>query len=264
MVDRITSARNPQLQRVRQLARRPRARLDEQAYVIEGPGLIREAAAAGVDIQAVYFEAPFDLGVDLPGVPLVEVDPGLIAKVATTVTPQPALAVAALPPGDRPRWSEHDFVVVAVDVGDPGNLGTIMRSAAAAGSTMVVCAGSSADPYNPKVVRSAAGSLFRLGVRCEPDPVAAIGSMQEAGLVAVAAVVEGGAPPSAVDLARPVALAVGSEARGLGPEVLDQVDLQVTIPMPGESESLNVAMAATVLCFEAARQRADRSTRGEP
>ena len=142
-----------------------------------------------------------------------------------------------------------------VGLADPGNAGTLLRSAEAAGAGAVVFCDASVDPYGPKCVRASAGSVLRLEVVREADSDAALGACAHHGLTTVATVVRGGTPYDASDLRRPVALVLGNEAHGLPSTVASRVDETVTIPMAGRAESLNVAMAGTVICFESLRQR---------
>lgn len=146
-------------------------------------------------------------------------------------------------------------LVVCVAVRDPGNLGAILRSADAAGSAGVLVCGESADPYNPKVVRASAGAIFRLPLAVGGEAADVLDRVGEAGLRRVGTLVRGGLDYAGVSLAAPLALVLGNEASGLAPELAGRLDEAVTIPMAGGGESLNVAMAATVLCFEAARRR---------
>lgn len=182
-----------------------------------------------------------------------ELAPGVMARVADTVTPQPVMAVFpmvhvdAVPPDAR-------LVVVMADVRDPGNAGTVLRTADAAGVDAVVCCGGTVDPYNPKTVRSSAGSVFHVPLVLGEDAVTvltALGGMRRLGTV-----VRGGEDYAAIDWTVPTALVLGNEASGL-PATLP-LDGAVGIPMAGRAESLNVGMACAVLCFEALRQR--RST----
>jgi TrmH family RNA methyltransferase len=175
-----------------------------------------------------------------------ECSPDVIDRVASTSTPQPILAVAR-----RPRLELPDapsLMVLCEELNDPGNLGTIVRAAEAAGADAVALTTGSVDPWNPKVVRAAAGSLFRLPVLSH----VAVGRLPIRHLAAVAA----GAPSlDDVDLREPVCFVLGNEARGLSAAGVSLCEGAVMIPMAGPTESLNVAMAATVLLFEAARQR---------
>src|SRR5690606_19426236 len=143
------------------------------------------------------------------------------------------------------------LALVLVGVSDPGNAGTLLRSAEAAGGGAVLFCDGAVDPYGPKCVRSSAGSLFRLAVTREATSGAALAAAAAAGLRRVGTLARGAPPYDAVDLAGPVALVLGSEAHGLPAAVAAVVDENVTIPMAGATESLNVGMAGTVLCFEA-------------
>ena len=180
---------------------------------------------------------------------MFELAPNVIERVATTEAPQPVLAVvrqriAVLPTG-------ADFVMVAHQLADPGNAGTIIRSAEAAGAQAVVFTPGSVDPFNPKVVRATAGSLFRM-----PVVGADLAHVRAAGLRALATSSHQGSAYTDTDLISPVAIVVGNEAHGVPDDA--PVDGWVTIPHAGPAESLNVAMAATVLVFEVARQRRQR------
>jgi RNA methyltransferase, TrmH family len=150
--------------------------------------------------------------------------------------------------------------VVLVDIADPGNLGTILRSAEAAGVTGVVVAGDGVDVRNSKAVRASAGALFGIPVVEARDADEAIAALRARGVCRFGAVASGGAAPHELPLATAAAVVMGNEARGLNSALVERLDGTVTIPMAGAAESLNVAMAATVLCFEAARQRRVQET----
>ncbi len=240
------------------MARRA-TRQSENAFVLEGAKLLGEALATGVEIESI-FVAP---GTDDPvvttaatrGIRVYEFEAGVLERVAATVTPQPVMAVAPLL--DRPMTALDTarFVVVLADVRDPGNAGTVLRSAEAAGAGAVVFCEGSVDVYNPKTVRSSAGSLFHVPIVLAPAPPVALRRLGEQGFVLVGTAMEGGAVYDRCDLTRPVALVFGNEANGLNADSMSALDELVSIPIEGNSESLNVSMAASVLCFETARQR---------
>ena len=212
-----------------------------------------DAGAAGADPGLVELVG---LARDA-GARIFELAPGVVERVATTVTPQPVLAV--FPMLDTPSVPEGaGIVVVMADVRDPGNAGTVLRSADASGARAVVCCGGSVDPYNPKTVRASAGSLFHVPVVLAGPPGDALDALGAAGLRRLGAVVTGGQDYTSVDWSVPTALVLGNEAWGL-PEGLP-LDGMVGIPMEGRAESLNVGMACAVLCFEALRQ--GRSAQG--
>lgn len=245
-------ASNPRIQRLRRLLGRRSARRDEGAFVVEGPTLVRAALDAGVDVEEVFVDEdePFELAGG-GRVRVTVVRAGVLAKVGSTETPQPVLAVARLQADALADVVGAAFVLVAAGVGDPGNLGTMLRSAEAAGAAALVTTAGSVDPWNPKCVRASAGALFH--VRVVPDVAAA--ELRALGVPLVGTAATGGQVYTAPGaLAAPLALVLGSEAHGVPADV--PIDRVVSIPHAGRAESLNVAMAATVLAFEAARQRA--------
>lgn len=225
----------------------------------EGVTLLSEALAAGAALESVYAApgAPEDLLAEAGrrGARVFTLAPGVIERVADTATPQPVMAVLAMPSFGGAALAGADAVVVCVDVRDPGNAGTVMRSAVAAGFGALIMCGTSVDPYNPKTVRASAGAIFRLPVVVAAGTSELIEDLGRAGLKRVAAVSAGGRAPWELDLSGPVALLVGNEAHGLGPDALSTVEELVTIPMAADTESLNVGVATAVICFEAVRQR---------
>lgn len=179
--------------------------------------------------------------------------PGVMARVADTVTPQPVLAVFPMVDVGLGEVAVGDLVVVMVDVRDPGNAGTVLRTADAAGAVAVVCCGGTVDPYNPKTVRSSAGSLFHVRLVVADDTAAALDGLGRLGYRRLGTTVRGGEDYAAVDWRRPSAVVLGNETAGL-PDGLP-LDGEVGVPMAGRAESLNVGMACAVVCFEALRQR---------
>ncbi|MDP8974875.1 MAG: RNA methyltransferase [Actinomycetota bacterium] len=210
-----------------------------------------EAVFAGAD-------APEELlgRAEASGARLARLGPGVLQRVASTVHPQPVMAVVADVTVEMDALAGDDLVVVCVDVGDPGNAGTVLRSAEAAGADAVVFCGHSVDVYNPKTVRASAGALFHVPVvAADEEPSELLARVGNMGLRRLGAVVGAGRDYASVDLTVPVALVLGNEATGLPNTLAGFLDDEVTIPMAGRSESLNVGMAAAILCFEAARQR---------
>jgi TrmH family RNA methyltransferase len=147
------------------------------------------------------------------------------------------------------------FALVAVGLQDPGNAGALLRSAAASGAGGVVFCSGCVDVYNPKAVRASAGAIFRVPLCVGPAPEEMVDLMGGLGLRLLAAAPDGGTDYADLDLTAPTALVFGGEAAGLPAAVRERVDGLVTVQMHRSVESMNVAMAATVLCFEAARQR---------
>jgi len=218
------------------------SRSDEGAFVVEGATLIGEAVAAGWSVEA-EFVAPGAEAVS--PAPVHVLGAGVLERVATTERPHPNLAVVAIPPAPD---LAGDFVVVSDQLGDPGNLGTILRSAEAAGADAVVLTPGSVDPFNPKVVRASAGALFHL-----PVATATLDDVRAGGYRLLGTSSHQGSRHTDVDWSGRVALVLGNEAHGLADDA--PIDEWVRIEHRGRAESLNVAMAATVLLFEAARHR---------
>jgi RNA methyltransferase, TrmH family len=184
--------------------------------------------------------------------PLAE---GVMERVADTTNPQSLCAIARFCDVDLDTAAQSDSVLVCLDVRDPGNLGSTLRSADAAGIGAVVCAGGTVDLYNPKTVRASAGSLFRVPVaQCE-DEDEALARLRGAGLRLIGTSGTAVNDYAAVTFPDRVAVVMGNEANGLSPTQEAAMDELISIPMRAGAESLNVAMAATVLCFELARRR---------
>jgi TrmH family RNA methyltransferase len=256
----ITSTQNKRVKYIRSLVRR-RVRRREGRFSVEGTRLVDEVVRAGIRPALVFYtEAWAGTPAGQRLLPALEqahegnwlVSEAVIAASADTKTPQGILAV--VPFVDlRPQ---EGLILILDRVRDPGNLGTILRSAEAAGVGQVLLAPGTVDVYNPKVVRGAMGAHFRLPVATLEWP--AIGQ-RVAGRAVWLADAAGEVAYEVVDWTQPVALIVGGEAAGAGKEAAALVTGRVSIPMAGGAESLNAAMAATVLLFEAARQHRRRS-----
>ena len=234
----------------------------------EGAELLRTALRAGTAIESVYL-APEGAADPLTretcdqalaaGARLFALAPGVLERVADTVTPQPVLTV--LPMMEEVALAAGDLIVVLVDVRDPGNAGTVLRTADASGVSSVIFSGESVDPYNPKTVRASAGSLFHVPFSVQPDAVELARTLAGRGYRTLATVVRQGDDYAALDWSVPTALFLGNEAAGLGSDVLEAIGGAVAIPMAGRAESLNVGVACAVLCFEALRQRRSSTIR---
>ena len=236
--------------------------------MVEGANVLDAALDGEADLEALFVapEAEAECAALLDragrqGIPVHRLEPGVIERVAGTVTPQPVLAIArrqapTLADVTGSGAAEAKLLVVGLDVRDPGNAGTLIRSTEAAGAHGVIFCRGSVDVTNPKTVRASAGALFHVPVVEGADPQEVLGVLGDLGLKRIAAVAHDGERPDRVDLNGPIALVFGNEAHGLPAEVLDRVDTRVTIPMPGRSESLNLGMAASILLYEARRQRA--------
>lgn len=219
------------------------------ATLIEGPTIFAEALDAGMTLQSVLVERGDDRALQLceryghtPEIVTAEV----LAAAGDTVHPQSPVAILPIPEPDRMHYRD---TLVLRDISDPGNVGTMIRSAAAFAWDVCVT-GDSAHPWNPKVVRSGAGAHFRVQLSFSMDP---IGDARDLGLDVVASVVAGGGEPVGSD--HPMALLIGSETSGLSTDDVERADRSVTLPMSGNTESLNAAVAAAILMYAMAGDR---------
>ncbi len=256
-------ARNSRVRRLRALHRDRHARATEHAFVLEGPRLVAAALDRDAPLEGVYLGyrarpafAPLLERIEARGIPVHELREGVLEKVGSTRTPQPVLAVAPMRPGALAALPPTGDVLVAVGVADPGNLGTMIRSAEAAGVAGVVVADDSVDPYNPKVVRASAGAVLGVPIVEAADAAGAVDELRASGRRSVGTAARDGSTVEALDPAASYALVVGNEARGLDDALAARLDAVVTVPMHGAAESLNVAMAATVVLFDLDRRRA--------
>jgi TrmH family RNA methyltransferase len=257
----ITSIHNPRIQAVRKLQIQAKTRREEGAFVIEGVRLAEEAWQAGWEAQQVLFTDQLDergkalLGsYSIRGVPVEQVSETVMKAISATETPQGILVVLKLQSPNIP--AQPTFLLVLDGVRDPGNLGTILRSAAAAGVQVVLLAPGCVDAYSPKVIRAGMGAHFRLPIRqLGWDGIIQFLKTPGCNFRVYLADSTAGIPYTRVNWRSPLALIIGGEAGGAGAEALTLADEKVHIPMPGGSESLNAAVAASILIFEVVRQR---------
>jgi RNA methyltransferase, TrmH family len=234
------------------------ARRRTQRFLVEGAHLVEAASARGLVREIFATEAAaqryaalldkHDASIDL-------VTERAAKALSDTVTPAGLVAVCEQPglALDEVLAGAPTLVAVAVDIGEPGNAGTLIRIADAMGAAAVIFAGHSVDPYNGKCLRASAGSIFAVPVVVAPDPDAAVSALQAAGLHVLATTVDGELSLDDVDLAGPTAWLFGAEAHGLSPQLADRADNRVAIPMSGGAQSLNVAAAAAICLYQSAR-----------
>ncbi len=244
----ITSTQNPRVKQVRLLQAQARARRKEGRIVLEGQRLVGDALAQGQLPDFVFYTEPHLLPEPLPEAE--QVSEQVMRHMSDTQQPQGLIAVFPMPERDLPEAPTRVLILDAIR--DPGNLGTILRAAAAAGVEAVLLSSDCVDAYNPKVLRAAMGAHFRLS----------LGSLPWAEIRAYCAdlavyLADSGGEKSydRVDWRAPWALIIGSEAHGAGAEAQDLAGQRISIPMAAGSELLNAAMAAAVILFEAQRQR---------
>lgn len=258
----ITSSQNPKIKRIRGLLENRKERQQEKVFIIEGVRLAEEALKSGSQPELVLYSAELSIrGRNLVdqflemGCLIEEVDAGVLRSLSDTETPQGILAVLPQPGSVLPpAW---DLLLVLDRIRDPGNLGTMLRSAIAAGVQAVVLTPASVDAFAPKVVRAAMGAHFRLPILTLdwPEIVAACKQDRPQPAALLVADSAGGSPCWKADLRQPLALVIGSEADGPQPAAMDAADSMLHIPMPGKAESLNAAAAAAILLYEVVRQR---------
>ncbi|MBD7956977.1 RNA methyltransferase [Microbacterium sp. Sa4CUA7] len=265
----LENPRSPRVRAVAKLTKRS-ARQETGLFLLEGPQAAREALAHRPDTVVELFATPSamerhgdvrEAAADA-GIEIVLTTEAVLDAMADTVTPQGIVAVARQSPSSVREIFSGDPKLIAIceEVRDPGNLGTIIRAADAAGADAVILTGRTVDPYNPKVVRATTGSLFHVAVAVGADLETTAARARGAGMQVVAADV-GGEDFLARRglLSEPTAWLFGNEARGLDEQALAHADVSLRLPIYGRAESLNLATAASVCLYESAfAQRADR------
>ena len=272
-IPEITSASNARIRRLTALQTRARDRRAEKVFVIEGLRLFTDAPAEA--LREIYVTETFLQKAqpdtlrrlrDLSGrADLFRLTDRLMDKAACTETPQGILCVAAMPVwtagpvgkgGPAPSGDESaPLYILLEDLQDPGNLGTIFRTAEAAGVSGIIMSRGTADIFSPKAVRATMTSIFRMPFLYTDDLPAYIRDLAAAGIQTCAAHLEGSVPYDQADYRGGTAILIGNEGRGLREETAREAALRIRIPMEGSIESLNAAMAAGILMYEARRQR---------
>lgn len=263
----VESKNNARLKELRKALAAP-GRGSQGRVGIEGPHLLEEALRTGLRVTTIFVAQDPNRENDWllsalrvsPETEILQLPAKLLRSALATETPQPIAALVEAPDwswphilGARPKGAA--LVVVLDGIQDPGNLGTILRSAEAFGATGVVSLPGTVSAWNPKAVRASAGSVFRV-------PLLAVSEREcferllGAGVKILITTVQAAQPVELVDLASPVALIIGNEGNGVSDDLAAKAYARITIPCPGPVESLNAAVAASVLLYEAARQRA--------
>lgn len=253
----ITSASNDKIKDVKKLVKSSKERYEQGVYIVEGIRMFREIPDN--DIVAVYVsESFYDNNTDLVeacGVEACVVSDKVFNGISDTGTPQGIMALVKMN-----KWSLEDvlgedtFVIIAERLQDPGNLGTIMRTAEAAGATGIILSSDSVDVYNPKVVRSTMGSIFRVPVYVSEDLAIDIDKIKEKGVTIYGAYLKG-QDFYDKDFKNACGFLVGNEGKGLSDEISSKADDLLKIPMKGNVESLNAATSVAVISYEVLRQR---------
>jgi len=229
-------------------------------FLVEGPNLVAAARRAGLVHEVfVTSEAVRRHASVVAGHPVQMITDGAAKALSETVTPTGLVAVCGIPTHDLDAVlaGSPDLIAVAVDLAEPGNAGTLIRTAHAMGAAAVVFAGSTVDPYNGKCLRASAGSIFAIPVLTDPDVPATIERLRRSGLQTLATTVDAEISLDDADtlLASPTAWIFGAEAHGLSPQIADAADHRIAVPMSATAESLNVAAAAAICLYQSARSR---------
>jgi RNA methyltransferase, TrmH family len=267
--------KSPRLRAARRLTKRA-FRQRERAFLAEGPQAVAEAFGCGAPVTDLFVTVPargrhHDLvtAMEAAGIPVHVVSGEVMEELAQTVTPQGVLAVCGFVDVPLPDATKAGTGLVALlaNVRDPGNAGTVLRTADAAGAGAVVFADASVDPYNGKCVRASAGSLFHLPVVAGARLEDAVAAMRDAGLRVVAADGRAGRslddPAVRARLAEPTAWMFGNEAWGLPPELVALADEPIAVPIYGHAESLNLAAAAAVCLYASAHAQRVHTVTGQ-
>lgn len=252
----LTSSRNPKIAAGIRLRRRA-AREEDGRFLVEGAQAVREALEQGALVRLFVEDEldPVALEAAQAGVELLHVSTEVIARLTSTVTPQGLVGVAPLLDRALDDVPVGGCTALLHQVRDPGNAGTIVRSADAAGASAVIFTEGSVDPYNPKAVRATAGSIFHLPIVRGLGTEAAVAGLRARGVRVLAMSASAPTDLDRADLSSPVAFLLGNEAHGLPDDVASLADATVRVAHAGKAESLNLAAAATVCLFEWARRR---------
>ncbi len=255
----ITSTSNPQVKRLLQLQKKSKARNEEGVFLVEGLRMFSEVPKERVEkvyiSESLYNRKKLEQNLD--EFPLEIMSDHVFEHVSDTKTPQGILCIVRQEKYDISNLLKikNPHFVVLDNLQDPGNLGTIVRTAEGAGVDAVFLSKESVDIYNPKTIRSTMGSIYRMPVIYIEDLLELLKTFQEKGICSYAAHLDGKNSYDKEDYQSGTAILIGNEGNGLREEVAEAADIWVQIPMKGQVESLNAAVAASVLMFEVARQR---------
>ncbi|MDF2679974.1 MAG: rRNA ((2251)-2-O)-methyltransferase RlmB [Brevibacillus sp.] len=268
----ITSIQNPQIKRLHQLLDR-KGREAQGRFLAEGAHLVEEALKSDAEVLTILYDSERDMDAACrralenhpQGVQVVAASSAILAKLSETKSPQGIVAEVKKSQADWNEWMKEktaageDMLLLLLDeIQDPGNLGTILRTAEAAGVDGVVLGKGSVDLYNGKVMRSTMGALFRLPVFTRSLSEAADEWKALGGHLLVSTLHEKSVSYDQVGYMQKTAIVIGNEGRGVSAAMVERADHLVHIPIYGQAESLNAAVAAGVFVYEAQRKRKDR------
>ena len=269
----ISSTSNEKIKRTALYSQKGSARKEDGVFIAEGTKLVIESP--GDKVREIFvsesclseLEAKKDslrekfkaLESSLPTDSVIKVSDHVFEKISSQKSPQGMLAVIeTLSYKKEDLKGENPLILVLEDIQDPGNVGTIFRTAEAAGVTRIILTEGCADPLSPKVVRSSMGAMFRMPFIVTGDLVKAVKDLEADGISCYAARLDAASEYDKCDLTSPSALLIGNEGNGLSAEVTAAASKGIYIPMFGKTESLNAAVSASILSYEAARQRRNK------
>lgn len=263
----ITSTDNPLVRDIQRLQTKAALREQRGVFVVEGPKQVAEALAEGMKLRLLVMTAAWKVkAADLLAqatqrqVSIQEVSESVFKKISDTQSPQGVLAVIERPVVSDQILRQGSLFLLLECIQDPGNLGTIIRSAEGAGVDAVLLSSGCADIYAPKTVRSTMGSLYRVPILTGVDMAESISALQKRGVqVCAAALTAQAIPFTELSYQKPTAFVIGNEANGLREETIAQADTAVILPMAGRLESFNAGIAATLLAYHAGLEQAKLS-----
>lgn len=264
LIKMITSISNVQVKNVIKLKNKAKVRREQDCFLAEGIKMSLEAPVSRV-LKTYVSESLYETEgrrFEERGISVEVVSDKVFAEMSDTVTPQGVITVVkreTVRPDEM--ISRGKCFVLLENIQDPGNLGTMIRTAEAAGVDAIFISADAVDPYNPKVIRSTMGAIYRVPVIIEEDLRQIVDRLQAAEVRCYAAYLTGSVPYDEPDYSSPCAFLIGNEANGLTAELAEAADAAVRIPMCGQVESLNAAVAMSVLCYEAFRQKRHQTQR---
>lgn len=255
----ITSSSNPQVKNVIQLSKKAKARKDQGLFVVEGKKMFSEIP--GGWLHQVYVSESFlsepENAELLSGAEYEVLSDSVFKAASDTRTPQGILALVRMPEYKLSQLlaGEQTHLLIVESIQDPGNLGTMFRTGEGAGITGIILNKTTVDVYNPKTIRSTMGSIYRVPFVVSEDLTGTLAELKEAGVQLYAAHLKGTMSYDEPDYKKPSGFLIGNEGNGLSDEIAKMADTYIRIPMEGKVESLNAAIAATLLMYEVNRQR---------
>ncbi len=258
----ISSTSNPQIKNLIQLQTKPKERQEQKAFVVEGIKMFEEAKAGGHLVKAYISEKLYEEKISLQPDYFISSSYELVTEqvmkaASDTLSPQGILAVVKKQEYSIEELIRKDDInlVLLEDIRDPGNLGTIIRTAEGAGVTGIILSQASVDLYNPKVIRSTMGAIYRMPIVYAEDFPETLRVIKAAGISVYAAHLKAASEYDTISYPAKTAILIGNEARGLSEEAAGLSTNNIIIPMEGKVESLNAGVAASILMYEIYRQK---------